>query len=320
MIFVFLGVLTLAALASWRSFLYAAAAMHTRTGNFPIGFRRGWGDWQRGDVGALARWAKQAGFAHLDLGWATAADVAAVRDAGLNLGSCDLLDFGNLLSADPGKRKELLERNLAYVKEIAAAGCRVFFTVIVPGDPGRPRGENYRHAVDGYAPICHAIADAGAVLAIEGAPGKHPHYANLCCTPETVRAFLRDVGVTAAGINYDPSHLIRLGVDHVRFLREFAPRVVHVHAKDTRPLPDGAYEYGLYQPAAFAQPHRWGEHAWRYTLPGRGATRWAEVFGVLCEHGYRGAVSVELEDEDVNGSEEREKAGLLESLAFLRST
>ena len=145
--------------------------MRTRTGEFPIGFRRGWGDWQRRDVGALARWAKGAGFEHLDLGWATPADVDAVAAAGLALGSCDLLDFGNLLSTDPGKRRELLDRNLAYVKEIAGRGCRVFFTVIVPGDPARPRADNYRDAVDGYLPICHAVADAGAVLAIEGARG-----------------------------------------------------------------------------------------------------------------------------------------------------
>ena len=293
--------------------------MHTRMGNYPIGFRRGWGDWQRRDVGELAQWAKDACFAHLDLGWATPADVDAVHAAGLKLGSCDLLDFGNLLSSDAAKRKELLDRNLAYVEQIAAKGCRVFFTVVVPGDPARPRVENYRDALDGYAPICQAVADAGAVLAIEGAPGKAPHYANLCCTPETVRAFLRDIGVPAVGINYDPSHLIRLGVDPVRFLREFAPRVYHVHAKDTLPLPEAAYEYGLYQPAAFTPPHRWGEHAWRYTLPGRGVTPWAAVFSVLREHGYRGAVSVELEDETVNGGTGCEQAGLLESLAFLRS-
>jgi sugar phosphate isomerase/epimerase len=294
--------------------------MHTRTGNFPIGFRRGWGDWQRGDVGALARWAKESGFESLDLGWATPADIAAVRAAGINVGSCDLLDYSNLLSTNPAKRRELLDRNLAYVKELSAAGCRIFFTVIVPADPARARGDNYRDALDGYAPICQAVAEAGAVMVIEGAPGRWPHYPNLCCTPETLRPFLSDMGSPAVGVNYDPSHLIRLGVDPLRFLREFAPRVFHVHAKDTLLLADGAYEYGTHQAAAFAEPHRWGEHAWRYTLPGRGRTPWADVLRVLEEAGYRGAVSVELEDEEFNGTEAGEKLGLTESLQFLRST
>ena len=31
--------------------------MPTRTGNFPIGFRRGWSDWQKKDTAALAAWA-----------------------------------------------------------------------------------------------------------------------------------------------------------------------------------------------------------------------------------------------------------------------
>jgi sugar phosphate isomerase/epimerase len=294
--------------------------MPTRTGNFPIGFRRGWADWQRGEVGALAEWAKQAGFEHLDLGWATPADVSLIRGEGINLGSCDLLDYPNLLSSDPVKRPELLERNLAYVKEISAAGCRIFFTVIVPGDPTRPRADNYRDACDGYAPICQAIADAGAVLVIEGAPGRGPHYPNLCCTPETLRAFLRDMRSPAVGVNYDPSHLIRLGVDPLRFLREFAPRVYHVHAKDTLLLPDGAYEYGIHQPAAFAEPHGWGEHAWRYTLPNRGHTPWADVLRILHESGYRGGISVELEDEEFNGTEAGEKRGLMQSLRFLQAT
>ena len=84
-------------------------------------------------------------------------------------------------------------------------------------------------------------------------------------------------------------------------------------------LPDAAYEYGTHQPAAFAEPHRWGGHAWRYTLPGRGNTPWTQVLQLLRESYYRGAISVELEDEAFTGDEAREKAGLVESLAFLRS-
>ena len=34
------------------------------------------------------------------------------------------------------------------------------------------------------------------------------------------------------GFNYDPSHLGYQGVDYVRFIREFADRIYHVHMKD----------------------------------------------------------------------------------------
>ena len=70
------------------------------------------------------------------------------------------------------------------------------------------------------------------VNGVGGWPGGAPHFASLVCTPETVRSFIKDVG-PAAGLNYDPSHLIRLGIDPIRFLREFVGHVYHVHGKDS---------------------------------------------------------------------------------------
>jgi sugar phosphate isomerase/epimerase len=219
---------------------------------------------------------------------------------------------------DAGKRRELIDANVKYVKEAAALGGRAFFTCILPGDPARKREENYRLAVDSYAPIAQACAGVGASLAVEGWPGPGPYLPAICCTPETVRQFIKDVG-KGAGLNYDPSHLIRLRVDHVRFLKEFGESVVHVHAKDTDVSEDALYEFGT-QDGTFAQPHRWGEWTWRYTLPGHGLARWGEIFSVLKSSGYKGAVSVELEDENFNGSEEGEKRALEASIAYLKST
>jgi sugar phosphate isomerase/epimerase len=289
--------------------------MPTRTGNYPIGFRRGGSEWQK-DLRSLASWAKESGFDAIDLGRVNADDMKTLKDAGLRVGSVDLLDFGQLMSNDSGKRKELQEKNIAYVKEAAALGAKAMFTCLIPGDPTKKRAENYKLAVECFGPIADACASAGAALAIEGWPGPNPHLANLCCTPETVRAFIKDVG-RGAGLNYDPSHLIRLGVDHVRFLREFIEQVQHVHAKDTELDGDALYEYGA-PTAAFAKPHGFGEWTWRYTLPGHGVARWGEIFKVLKSAGFNGVVSVELEDENFNGSTDGEKAGFKHSLAYLQ--
>jgi sugar phosphate isomerase/epimerase len=159
----------------------------------------------------------------------------------------------------------------------------------------------------------------GAKIAIEGYPGGPPHYGGICCSPETCRAFIKDVGAKSIGWNYDPSHLIRLGVDHVRFLNEFVDRVWHVHAKDTELIPEAQYELGLYQGSAFNKGRGFGEHVWRYTIPGHGVARWPEIFRILKAKNFAGKVSIELEDENFNGSEEGEKQGLLRSLDFLRS-
>jgi sugar phosphate isomerase/epimerase len=288
--------------------------MPTRTGNFPIGFRRGGGQWQK-DLPSLARWAKEAQLEAIDLGRANAQDVKTLHDAGLRLGSVDLLDFGQLMNDDAGKRKDLIAANVAYVKETAPLGAKAFFTCIIPGDPTRKRADNYKLAVESFAPIAEACAASGAALAVEGWPGPMPYLANLCCTPETVRAFIKDVG-RGAGLNYDPSHLIRLGVDHIRFLREFVKDVKHVHAKDTDIDRDALYEFGS-QSATFAKSHGYGEWIWRYTLPGHGEARWSEIFKVLSTAGFNGVVSVELEDENFNGSADGEKRALELSRSFL---
>lgn len=289
--------------------------MVTRSG-FPIGFRRGWTDWQKNDLPALIAWAKQAGFDALDLTRATVEEIKAITGAGLRLGSIDLFDFGNLMHVDAGKRNELIAQNVAYVKEMSAAGAKRFFTVVIPGDPTKTRAENYALMLETYGPIAEACASAGSSLAVEGWPGGPPHYASLVCTPETVRGFLKDVG-PGAGLNYDPSHLVRLGVNHVRFLKEFAGHVKHVHAKDTDVDAEALYEFGT-QPATFAKPHGFGEWTWRYTIPGHGMVRWNQVMSVLRSARYTGAISIELEDEQFNGTEEGEKAGLVHSLNFLR--
>lgn len=288
--------------------------MNTRTGSFPIGFRRVGGQWAK-DLRALAAWARQNGFEAIDVGQVMADDVQALQSTGLRLGSVDL--FGKFASPDTVERKEAAESSIAYLKEAARLGAKVFFTVI-GGDASKTRAENYAMAVDAWSPVAHAAADLGVKIAAEGWPGGG-NLPNLCTTPETCRAFIRDTNPKSMGLNYDPSHLIRLGVDHIRFLKEFAPHVYHVHGKDTELMPEAAYELGLYQPAAFQKPHGFGEQAWRYTIPGHGQTRWTEVFRILQSTGYAGLVSVELEDENFNGSEEGEKSGLLASLAFLRS-
>jgi sugar phosphate isomerase/epimerase len=291
--------------------------MGTRTGGYKIGFRRGWSEWQR-DLPSLAAWARSTGFDAIDLGHASAGDVGFLKEQGLSLGSVDLVDGGGILAKDPARRKEAIERNVEYIKEAGALGAKAFFTVVGAQDADQPRADNYAAAVEGYGPIAEAAASVGGGLAIEGWPGGGHQLANLCCTPETTRRFLADVG-PGAGLNYDPSHLIRLGVDHIRFLKEFAGRVNHVHGKDTEIDSEAIYEYGLYQSAAFAKPHGFGEHVWRYTIPGSGLARWTEIFRILKETGFAGTVSVELEDENFNGTTEGEQAALLHSLDFLKS-
>jgi sugar phosphate isomerase/epimerase len=186
---------------------------------------------------------------------------------------------------------------------------------MLPEEPERPRQENFGYMVESYGELAPILEASRAKLVIEGWPGPGA----LCCTPEGYRAFFKECPSEALGINYDPSHLIRMGIDPLRFLHDFIARVYHVHAKDTELLDEGLYEYGNTQPPTFATPARYGGMYWRYTIPGHGVMRWAKAFEILAEAGYGGCVSIELEDANFNGAEDKEKFALVQGCRYLES-
>lgn len=286
--------------------------MKTRTGNFPIGFRRGGGEWQQ-NLDELLTWAIAGGLEVIDL--RSDADVTgqAVLDAGLRIGSTDVPDNKGMISADRGRRAEAIARNAEYVRKCAALGPLNHFLVMLPEDPALPRAENFGYMVESFSELAPVMEQNNAKLVIEGWPGAGA----LCCTPEGYRAFFTQVASPAMGINYDPSHLIRMRIDPLRFLHEFGERVYHVHGKDTMILDENLYEYGTEQPATFAKPKPFSGMTWRYTIPGHGVTRWTETFRLLVEFGYTGAVSIELEDANFHREPDAEKLGILQGASFL---
>jgi sugar phosphate isomerase/epimerase len=286
----------------------------TRTGGFSIGFRRGWSEWQK-DLPAVISWALENDLGVLDIGGDADVIGPSVTDAGLKIGSADLRSWTSFISADPAKRKEAVDANEEYIAKAVAAGAKNFFAVMLPEDASKPRAENFGYMVEGLNLLGPVLEKNGAKLVIEGWPGAGA----LSCTPEGYRATLKETSSKSIGINYDPSHLIRMGIDPIRFLSEFADRVYHVHGKDTELFPELVYEYGIEQPPTFAKTHDFGSVTWRYTIPGFGTTPWLRVFEILKSAGYQGAVSIELEDENFNGTTEGEKQGILSGAKFLAS-
>jgi len=280
----------------------------TRTGGFGIGFRRG-GGWQK-DLNAVIEWAKANDFECIDVRGADA--VAQTAAAGLAVGSADLVDSKGMISPNGARRDEAVAANSEYIRT-CAGNVRNFFVVMLPEKPELPRTESFGCMVDSYARLAEVLAECGGRLVIEGWPGPGA----LCCTPETVRELFRQVDSPAMGLNYDPSHLIRMGIDPLRFLGEFAGRVGHVHGKDTEILSERQYELGCEQPATFAEGIGFGGTHWRYCIPGHGQMRWSRAFEMLAAAGYDGFVSIELEDANFNGSEDGEKQGLLLARRYL---
>lgn len=286
--------------------------MKTATGNFPLGWRRRNFAWEQ-DLGGMIAWALDNELEAIDLGRDADTVAPAVIDAGLRVGSADLAVWGEMMSSDARTRKDAVAKNADYISACAAAGVKTFFICMIPQDPARERAENFAYMVESYSALKPVFEANDAYLVIEGWPGP----GSLVCTPETYRAFIEQVGSAKMGVNYDPSHLARMGIDPIRFLREFVGHVFHVHGKDCMIIDENLYQYGNLQEATFAAPYKYGGMNWRYTIPGHGVSDWKIILEILKDNGYEGCVCIELEDHYYDDSEYDQKQGVLQGVKFL---
>ncbi|MCY3797149.1 MAG: sugar phosphate isomerase/epimerase [Chloroflexi bacterium] len=286
--------------------------MKTATGNFPLGWRRRNYAWEQ-DLDGMIAWALENDLEVIDLGPDADSSAKTVVDAGLRVGTADMSLWQEMISPDAGARRDAVARNAEYIRACAAAGASTFFIVMLPEDPSRPRAENFSYMVDSFGELASTFEECGAYLAIEGWPGP----GSLVCTPETYRAFIEQIGSANMGVNYDPSHLLRMGIDPHRFLKEFVGHVFHVHGKDCMIIDENLYQYGNLQDATFAASFKYGGMNWRYTIPGHGLSDWKIILSILEDNGYSGCVSIELEDHYYDDSEYNQKLGVLQGVKFL---
>jgi len=93
------------------------------------------------------------------------------------------------------------------------------------------------------------------------------------------------------GLNFDPSHLVWQGVDPQVFLRDFGPRIYHVHMKDVKRRLDGRAGL-LGSHIEFGDTRR----GWNFVSLGHGDVDFDGIIRELNAIGYRGPLSVEWED------------------------
>src|SRR5206468_2414835 len=111
------------------------------------------------------------------------------------------------------------------------------------------------------------------------------------------------------GLNFDPSHLVWQFIDYTRAVREFGPRIFHVHAKDMEVDRDGLYEQGVMSLGVGWQVPR---------LPGLGEVRWDRFLSALYAAGYDWVVSIEHEDRRFEGELDLVQRGFLLARDVLR--
>jgi len=106
------------------------------------------------------------------------------------------------------------------------------------------------------------------------------------------------------GFNFDPSHLVWQLIDPVIFIKSFAGRIYHCHAKDGELQEDEVRRSGVIPTGSWMRPDR----GFRFRVPGWGQVNWRRVITALVSAGYDYVLSFEHEDPVMSAEDGAEKA------------
>jgi sugar phosphate isomerase/epimerase len=255
---------------------------------------------------------RYAGVTHVDVANLTNHEVNRVRELVQKYGvSISALGYyPNPLHPDPAHRRRVIE----HLKKVIEAAPRLGVTVVttfIGRDAARSVDDNWPLLKEVWPGIVAAADRAGVKLGIENCPmlfsrDEWPGGHNLAISPELWRKLFQELPSENLGLNFDPSHLVWQHIDYVRCLRDFADRIVHVHAKDTRIDVDKLYERGVLG---------LGWHTPK--IPGLGDVNWGQFFSALSDTGYKGPVCIEVEDRAFEATLDDRKRALRQSKRFL---
>jgi sugar phosphate isomerase/epimerase len=258
---------------------------------------------------------RYAGVTHVDAAGMTRDQAAkvqeAVRRSGVEVSGLGY--YPNPLAPDAAEAAVYVEHLKEVIKAAKLLGVPVVNTFI-GRDWTKTVDDNWPRFRQVWPPLVKFAEDQGVKIAIENCPmyfsrDEWPAGKNLAHTPAVWRRMFEEIPSAHFGLNFDPSHLVWQRIDYLRAAREFAPRILHAHAKDCRVDPHRLDEVGiLATPLEFHTPK----------LPGLGEVDWGRFVSVLGDAGYDGPVCVEVEDRTFEGSLEKRKASLVQSARYLR--
>lgn len=206
-----------------------------------------------------------------------------VKDAGdLGLQVSSIAVVGNLLDPDTSKRAAFRATLADYMDATAAADIPLL--ILFPGfDPNMSEDANYEEFSIYANTLLADTAGDGLNVALENWPGPDNRF--LGTTPSGLERLFRLIPDQRFGIEFDPSHFVRLGIDHMKAYDDVADRVKMLHAKDT------VIDSAALQAVGYHNPG-W----WRYALPGRGVIDWPAFIAKARSYGFDGTISIEHED------------------------
>jgi sugar phosphate isomerase/epimerase len=217
--------------------------------------------------------------------------------------------YDNNLHPDAAERESYHQHLRAVIDAAAQLGSPPVGTFI-GRDPGKSVAENLREAERIFPPLVDYAGERGVTLMIENCvmegwtPDGYP--GNLAYSPE-LWEWMFGLGLH---LNFDPSHLLWLGIDPVAALRPYVDKVVHAHAKDAETFPERRNRYGFFGRLSTREEDPWEMGWWRYRIPGLGQVDFRRYVDALYEGGFDGVLSVEHEDPVWGGTPAKVDQGL----------
>ena len=146
--------------------------------------------------------------------------------------------------------------------------------------------DGYQLIYDLWTPIFDVFDEYGIQFALE------VHPTEIAYDYYSTEALLKKFNYRPTlGINFDPSHLVWQGVNELTFVRDFADRIYHVHAKDVK--------INRNEKAGILGSHiEFGDtrRGWNFVSVGQGDVDFDGIIRELNQAGYEGPISVEWED------------------------
>lgn len=244
----------------------------------------------------LACWPKgnaerrYAGVTHID---ADHYDKAAIGDklAAADVKISGLGYYPNPLTPDLKQR----EVYVAHLKKLIGVAADLNVNIVntfIGKDRFASVDDNFAEFEKVWPEIIKLAEDSGVTVCIENCPmyytkDEAPGGNNLASTPAIWERMFSLIPSASFGLNYDPSHLVWMRMDHVKPIYQFAERIKHFHVKDTK-----FYKDKFDQVGPFAPPLEYHKPK----LPGQGDVRWGDVMAALNDVRYKGDVIIEIED------------------------
>lgn len=214
--------------------------------------------------------------------------------------------YPNPLVPNAAEREAYTTHIKKVIKASATLGINTM-TTFIGRDPERSTEDNWPLFEEVWPPLVAYAEEQGVRVGIENCPmlfslDEWPGGKNLAISPEAWRRMFDAIPSEHFGLNFDPSHLHWLGIDHIRAMHEFGDRFIHVHIKDEKIVREKLYERGV-------MGLKWHEPK----IPGLGDIDWAEYCRTLGEIGYDGYTCIEVEDRAFEESLESRKEAVRES-------